>query len=89
MEEYLPELKGSGYEGVKVKDVLQMSSGVKFNEDYGDPSSDINRWFRAFALGDSQDEFAEISMNSISLDDAEHLMDLDDHHKPDNTDIGR
>jgi CubicO group peptidase (beta-lactamase class C family) len=29
---YLPELKGSGYEGVMIKDVLQMSSGVKFDE---------------------------------------------------------
>jgi len=41
--EYLPELAGSGYDGVPIKDVLQMSSGVGFNEDYGDPFSDINR----------------------------------------------
>ncbi|MDH3687038.1 MAG: beta-lactamase family protein [Myxococcales bacterium] len=41
--EHLPELAGSGYDGVPIKDVLQMSSGVAFNEDYGDPFSDINR----------------------------------------------
>lgn len=58
VEEYLPELIGSGYEGVKIKDVLQMSTGVGFNEDYGDFNSDINRWFRSFAFGDSQDAFA-------------------------------
>ncbi len=29
VDEYLPNLKGSGYEGVKIKDVLQMASGVK------------------------------------------------------------
>lgn len=58
MDEYLPDLKGSGYEGVKIKDVLQMASGVKFNEDYGDFNSDINRWSRSFAWGASQAKFA-------------------------------
>lgn len=58
VEKYVPELIGSGYEGVKIKDVLQMSSGVKFDEDYGKFSSDINRWGRTFALGGSQDKFA-------------------------------
>ena len=58
VEEYLPDLKGSGYEGVTIKQVLQMSTGVKFDETYGDPNSDIQRWFKAFALGESQDAFA-------------------------------
>ena len=58
VDEYLPDLKGSGYEGVKIKDVLQMSAGVKFNEDYADFFSDINRWGRHFAWGASQDKFA-------------------------------
>jgi hypothetical protein len=49
--EYLPELAGSGYDGVPIKDVLQMSSGVGFNEDYGDPFSDINRMGPSMALG--------------------------------------
>jgi hypothetical protein len=39
--DYLPEFKGTGYDGVRIKDVLQMSSGVGFNEDYGDFNSDI------------------------------------------------
>lgn len=39
---YVLKLKGSAYDGVKIKDVLQMSSGVKFNEDYDDVFSDIN-----------------------------------------------
>ena len=58
VEEYCPELKGSGYEGVRIKDVLQMSTGVGFNEDYADFWSDINRWGRGFAWGSSQDAFA-------------------------------
>jgi len=58
VDEYLPELKGSGYDQVKIKDVLQMSSGVQFNEDYSDPKSDINRYWEDFVFGGSQDEFA-------------------------------
>jgi len=38
---YLPELKGSAYDGVSVHDLLTMSSGVAWNEDYSDPKSDI------------------------------------------------
>ncbi len=58
LTDYLPELKGSGYDGVRIKDVLQMSSGVGFNEDYGDPDSDINRMGEALALGQTLLEFA-------------------------------
>ncbi|MFD2116672.1 serine hydrolase domain-containing protein [Paenibacillus yanchengensis] len=39
---YLPELMGSGYDGASIKDILQMSSGVKFNEDYGDKDAEIH-----------------------------------------------
>ncbi len=38
---YIPELKGSAYEGVTVRQMLMMSSGVKWNEDYVDPNSDV------------------------------------------------
>jgi CubicO group peptidase (beta-lactamase class C family) len=38
---YLPELKGSGYDGVPIEDLLEMSSGVKFNEEYGKGASDV------------------------------------------------
>jgi len=58
VDQYVPQLKGSGYEGVKIVDVLQMSSGIGFDENYGDFWSDINRWSRGFALGQSQDAFA-------------------------------
>lgn len=56
--DYIPRLKGTGYDGVSIKDILQMSSGVRFNEDYGDFNSDINRMGRAFALNASLNEFA-------------------------------
>jgi CubicO group peptidase (beta-lactamase class C family) len=39
--QYIPELKGSAYEGVTVRQMLMMSSGVAWNEDYLDPHSDV------------------------------------------------
>lgn len=43
--DYLPELKGSGYDGVTLQQVLTMSSGVQWNEDYADPASDVAKMF--------------------------------------------
>lgn len=40
IDQYIPELKGSAYEGVLVQNILRMCSGVKWNEDYEDPNSD-------------------------------------------------
>ncbi len=40
--DYLPRLKGSSYEQATIRNILQMSSGVQWNEDYADPDSDIN-----------------------------------------------
>jgi CubicO group peptidase (beta-lactamase class C family) len=57
--DYLPDFKGTGYDNVRVKDVLQMSSGVGFNEDYGDFNSDINVMGRYFALGMPMADFAK------------------------------
>lgn len=37
---YLPALKGSAYQAATVRDVLMMSSGVRWNEAYSDPRSD-------------------------------------------------
>ena len=55
---YLPELKGSAYDGVRIKDILQMSSGAAWDETYGDPNSDINRFGRILAVGGSLNQFA-------------------------------
>jgi CubicO group peptidase (beta-lactamase class C family) len=37
---YVPELKGSAYDGARVRDVLMMASGVQWDETYTDPTSD-------------------------------------------------
>jgi CubicO group peptidase (beta-lactamase class C family) len=58
VSQYAPMLKGGAYDGVRLKDVLQMSSGARWNEDYSDPDSDISRWLRILSDGGSLDEFA-------------------------------
>lgn len=55
---YVPELAGSAYDGVAIRDVLQMSSGAAWNEDYGALDSDITRFGFAMAFGGSMDAFA-------------------------------
>lgn len=39
--DYLPQMKGSAYDQVSIRNVLQMASGVQWNEDYTDPNSDV------------------------------------------------
>ncbi len=42
---YIPGLTGSAYDGVSVRQLMTMTSGVKWNEDYADPQSDVARLF--------------------------------------------
>jgi len=42
--DYIPGLKGSAYDGVTIRNLLTMTSGVKWNEDYSDPKSDVNQF---------------------------------------------
>lgn len=39
--DYIPDMKGSVYDDVTVRQLLTMTSGVKWNEDYTDPKSDV------------------------------------------------
>jgi CubicO group peptidase (beta-lactamase class C family) len=50
-ETILPALRGGGYEGTTVRQLLRMSSGVRWSEAYQDTSSDIYRFGEAAALG--------------------------------------
>ena len=38
---YVPEMKGGSYDQVSVRQLITMTSGVKWNEDYTDPNSDV------------------------------------------------
>ncbi|WDU64059.1 serine hydrolase [Pseudomonas poae] len=40
---YIPELAGTAYEGVKLRDMLHMASGVEWNENELDPKSDLSK----------------------------------------------
>lgn len=41
---YIPQMKGSAYDDVSIRQLLTMTSGVQWNEDYGDPNSDVARF---------------------------------------------
>ncbi|APX10867.1 serine hydrolase domain-containing protein [Tateyamaria omphalii] len=56
--QYVPQLIGGAYDGVTIRNVLQMTSGITFDEDYLDYNSDINRMGRVIALGGQMDNFA-------------------------------
>lgn len=47
VSQYIPGLKGSAYDDVSVRQLLTMSSGVRWNEDYEDPRSDVAEFNRA------------------------------------------
>ena len=53
--DYLPELKKTAYEGVTIADLITMRSGVKWNEDYADPKSDVNSFAFQTVRKDGQD----------------------------------
>jgi CubicO group peptidase (beta-lactamase class C family) len=79
VDEYLPELKGSGYENVKIKDVLQMASGIGFNEDYSNPKADINVYWNGFVSGKSQDKFASTLINEEPPGTYNHYVSINTH----------
>lgn len=43
ISDYIRVEKGSAYDGVSIRDVLLMSSGGRWNEDYSDPQSDVQQ----------------------------------------------
>lgn len=51
VDHYAPVLAEGGYKGVTVKNVLQMSSGIGFNENYADLNSDIVRYIVQMVTG--------------------------------------
>lgn len=55
---YVPSLIGGAYDRANIQHVLNMATGVTFDEDYLDKSSDINRMGRVLALGGLMDDFA-------------------------------
>ena len=44
VSDYIPQMKGSAYDEVSIRQLLTMTSGVKWNEDYADPNSDVAKF---------------------------------------------
>jgi CubicO group peptidase (beta-lactamase class C family) len=42
--DYIPDLKGSAYDSVKIRHLLTMTTGIRWSEDYTDPNGDIARF---------------------------------------------
>lgn len=78
--QYAPALKGSAYDGASIRNVLQMTSGVRFDEDYLDYYSDINRMGRVLALGGTMDGFAAgLDMRDTPPGERWHYVSIDTH----------
>ncbi len=57
ISDYVRATPGSAYDGVSIREVLQMSSGARWNEDYHDPDSDIYRLAAAMGEGGTLEAF--------------------------------
>ncbi|WP_299352890.1 serine hydrolase [uncultured Shimia sp.] len=55
--DYVPELNGTGFDGVSVQQVMDMLSGIRWREAYDDPTSEVVRSITSFQTG-AQDDFA-------------------------------
>lgn len=47
LQKYIPEFRGYDYGKVTVRQLLTMTSGIAWNEDYVDPNSDVARMYQA------------------------------------------
>lgn len=47
LQKYIPELRGYDYGKVTVRQLLTMTSGIDWNEDYEDPYSDVAQMYKA------------------------------------------
>jgi CubicO group peptidase (beta-lactamase class C family) len=63
---YAPALSQSAYADATIRNVLNMASGVTFDEDYLDYDSDINRMGRVLALGGKMDDFTAALTQSFA-----------------------
>ena len=80
VKDYVPSLKGSAYEGATIRNVLNMASGISFNEDYMDPKSDINDMGRILGLGGSMDDYtAGLKDKDVPAGERWNYVSIDTH----------
>lgn len=51
LSKYIPQLKGQAYGEVTVRQLLTMTSGIQWNEDYTDPDSDVAQMYLQPCVG--------------------------------------
>ncbi len=77
---YAPNLADSAYDGATIRNVLNMASGVTFDEDYLSFSSDINKMGRVLALGGSMDKFtARLKNRDLDASVGWQYVSIDTH----------
>jgi CubicO group peptidase (beta-lactamase class C family) len=62
--QYLPYLKDSAYKDATLKNLLQMASGIEFNEDYLDPKADVHRLIFDIIRGGEPFKQAAVSLKA-------------------------
>lgn len=70
---WLPELSGVAYGDVTLEQLLKMSSGIHFDENYAEPSSDINRLGKTVVLEGSIIKFLQGFDASPTREQGEYL----------------
>ncbi len=77
---YVPALADGAYRNATLRNVLNMASGVAFNEDFLDYNSDINRMGRVLALGRRMDDFATaLAETTAAAGEAWKYVSIDTH----------
>jgi CubicO group peptidase (beta-lactamase class C family) len=76
---YAPKLKGSAFDGATIKHVLQMSSGARWDEAYGEADSDIREAGRALALGGSRTDLAPLLRREFEPGTYHRYSSIDTH----------
>ena len=78
--QYVPGLTGTAYDGATIRNVLQMTSTVVFDENYLDQRSDIQRMGRVLALGGLMDTFtASFTATEGTRGERWNYVSLDTH----------
>ncbi|MFB9376600.1 serine hydrolase [Kineococcus gynurae] len=62
VDRYVPELADAGYGGARVRDVLDMRSGIAFSEAYTDPDAEVRRIEEVIGWAPRTDEALPTSM---------------------------
>ncbi len=80
VSKYAPSLAEGAYAEASIRNVLNMASGVRFNEDYLDHNSDINQMGRVLALGKSMDGFtADLTERFAAPGEVWQYVSIDTH----------